>query len=162
MQHTEHSVTIDAPVHVVWEIVKDAEGYARIFPPTKKVEILEQSDVHEVIRLLVEVDGNDHTWVSRREIDFPGRVISFHQIEPVPMLSQMGGEWRVFELDGDQTQLVLTHDYALREAVDGLVAGVFAPQEAARLVEVGVERNSLADLGAVKTAAETRHGGAKP
>ena len=42
MHHTEHAITIDAPLDAVYEILADVEGYARLFPPTQSVEILEE------------------------------------------------------------------------------------------------------------------------
>jgi len=66
----------------------------------------------------------------------------------------MGGEWRASAGPGGLTELVLTHDFEVRAAVDGKVAGRFEPEEADRLLCAAVERNSVADLGAVKQAAE--------
>ncbi|WP_158852613.1 aromatase/cyclase [Saccharothrix deserti] len=154
MHHTEHTVTVDAPVEVVWPVLVDVEGYARIFPPTEKVTILEESPEHQIARLVVDVNGVIQSWVSRRDIDVNRRVIAYRQLENAPMMGYMGGEWRALPLGDDKTQLVLTHDFKPREPVDGKVAGKYTYEEADEMIKAAVERNSVADLGAVKIEAE--------
>ncbi|WP_188316523.1 aromatase/cyclase [Solihabitans fulvus] len=154
MHHTEHTVTVDAPVDVVWPVLVDVEGYARIFPPTQQVTILEESPEHQIARLVVDVNGVIQTWVSRRDIDVQRKVIGYRQLEHAPMMGHMGGEWRALALGEDRTQLVLTHDFKPREPVDGKVAGTYTYEEADEMIKAAVERNSVADLGAVKIEAE--------
>jgi hypothetical protein len=68
----------------------------------------------------------------------------------------MGGEWRCFPLGKGQTQLVITHDFAPRKAVDGLVLGQYTSEQVEEMLCGAVERNSVADLAAVKQEAEGR------
>ncbi|MFF0384961.1 aromatase/cyclase [Streptomyces sp. NPDC004286] len=154
--HAEHTVTVDAPVDLVWDVLVDVEGYSRIFPPTREVNLLEESEAHQVARLHVDVGGEIQSWVSRRDIDRRRHVIAYRQLETAPIVGRMGGEWRALPLDADHTQLVLTHDFAAREPVDGKVAGRFTFEEADAMLRAAVERNSVADLNAVKTEAEHR------
>ncbi|MCF3175865.1 aromatase/cyclase [Streptomyces sioyaensis] len=154
MHHTEHTVTVDAPAAVVWEVLVDVEGYARIFPPTQEVVILEESPEHQIARLTVDVNGEMQSWVSRRDIDSTRKVIAYRQLENAPMMGYMGGEWRALSLDEKTTQLVLTHDFKPRDPVNGKVAGKFTHAEADEMIKAAVERNSVADLGAVKEQAE--------
>jgi aromatase len=154
MRHAEHTMTVDAPVDVVWQVLVDVEGYARIFPPTQEVTIVEQGPAYQIVRLLVDVNGELNSWVSRRDIDADLRVITYRQLETAPIVGSMGGQWRAFAFGPDCTQLVLTHDYRVREAVDGKVAGRFTHEEADALLHAAVERNSVADLGAVKEESE--------
>nr|WP_167476513.1 aromatase/cyclase [Nocardia arthritidis] len=156
MRHTEHTVTVDAPLEVVWEILVDVEGYARIFPPTRAVEILEESPKHQIARLTVDVNGEVQSWVSRRDIDVTRRIISYRQLENAPLMGYMGGDWRALSIDESRTQLVLTHDFEPREPIDGKVDGRFTYEEVDELLQTAVERNSAADLGAVKEFAEKR------
>jgi aromatase len=157
MHHTEHTVTVAAPVDVVWNVLVDVEGYARIFPPTQDVTILEESPEHQIARLVVDVSGEIQSWVSRRDIDVRRHVISYRQLENAPLMGHMGGDWRALAIDEETTQLVLTHDFKPKDPVDGKVAGRFSYQEADELIKAAVERNSVADLGAVKTESERRH-----
>ncbi|MCX4867423.1 aromatase/cyclase [Streptomyces sp. NBC_00257] len=154
LHHAEHTVTVHAPVAVVWDILLDVEGYARIFPPTQDVKLLEESPTHQIARLVVDVNGETNSWISRRDIDADNRVITYRQLEHAPIVGHMGGQWRALPLGDDTTQLVLTHEFRAREAVDGKVAGKLTPQEADAALRAVVERNSVADLGAVKTTAE--------
>ncbi|MEV4217504.1 MULTISPECIES: aromatase/cyclase [unclassified Nonomuraea] len=160
MPYAEHTVTVDAPVSVVWDLLVDVEGYARIFPPTQEVTILEGDDTYQIARFLVDVGGELATWVSRRDIDAGRRVIAYRQLETAPIVGRMGGEWRAFPFGEDRTQLVLTHDFEAREPVGGKVAGRFTPEEADTMLRAAVERNSVADLGAVKSEAERLAAGA--
>ncbi|MFD7710437.1 aromatase/cyclase [Streptomyces sp. NPDC059785] len=154
MHHTEHTVTVDAPAATVWDVLVDVEGYARIFPPTEEVRMLEESPKHQIARLTVDVNGEAQSWISRRDIDTDRRVIAYRQLENAPMMGYMGGEWRALPIDESTTQLVLTHDFEPRDAVEGLVAGKFTYDEADAMIKAAVERNSVADLGAVKEEAE--------
>jgi len=154
--HAEHTVTVDAPLNLVWDVLVDVKGYSRIFPPTREVNLLEESATHQVARLHVDVGGEEQSWVSRRDIDPQQHVIAYRQLETAPIVGRMGGDWRAFPLGAGRTQLVLTHDFAAREPVDGKVAGRFSFEEADAMLRAAVERNSVADLNAVKTEAEGR------
>ncbi|GGZ97211.1 aromatase/cyclase [Streptomyces echinoruber] len=154
--HAEHTVTVEAPVDLVWGVLVDVEGYSRIFPPTREVHLLEESPTHQVARLHVDVGGEVQSWVSRRDIDPQRHVIAYRQLETAPIVERMGGEWRAFPLDAGRTQLVLTHDFAARQPVDGKAAGRFSLEEADAMLQAAVERNSVADLNAVKSEAERR------
>ena len=157
MHHTEHAITIDAPLDEVYDVLADVEGYARLFPPTQSVEILEQGDGYQIARLVVDVSGEIQSWVTRRDLDADRKVIAYRQLETAALVGHMGGEWRAYELDERRTQLVLTHDFVARDAGDdGKVAGRFTPDEAAELLQAAVERNSHDDLAAVKGEAERR------
>nr|AAG30197.1 cyclase [Streptomyces sp. R1128] len=157
MRHVEHTVTVAAPADLVWEVLADVLGYADIFPPTEKVEILEEGQGYQVVRLHVDVAGEINTWTSRRDLDPARRVIAYRQLETAPIVGHMSGEWRAFTLDAERTQLVLTHDFVTRAAGDdGLVAGKLTPDEAREMLEAVVERNSVADLNAVLGEAERR------
>ena len=60
----------------------------------------------------------------------------------------MGG---AFPLDGDHTQLVITHDFAARPT-----DAVPSQEKATELLRAAVENNSHADLDAVRKEAERR------
>lgn len=156
MRHEEHTVTVAAPLDVVWQILLDVEGYGSIFPPTQHVDLLEFGDDYQIARLFVEVNGELNSWTSRRDIDHARHIIAYRQLETAPIVGSMGGEWRAFVLTRSLTQLVLTHDYEVRAAVDGKVARRYDPAEAEQLLRAAVERNSVADLDAVKQEAERR------
>lgn len=156
MFHTEHCVTIDAPVQVVYDVLADVEGYANLFPPTQAVTMIEQGHDYQIAKLVVNVGGALQSWTTRRDLDTRYHIIRYHQLQTAPLMEAMGGEWRCFPLRGEQTQLVITHDFAPRTAVDGLILGQFTSEQAEKMVREAVEHNSVADLSAVKQESERR------
>jgi acyl carrier protein len=153
LQHTEHAISIGASVDTVYAILADLKGYERLFPPTRSVEILEEGFGYQIARLVVDVGGRLQSWVTRRDLDAQRALIRYRQIETAPLVGHMSGEWRCFPLGVSSTQLVLTHDFVVREPRNGTVAGLPVEQAEAAL-NGAVERNSHADLAAVKAEAE--------
>jgi aromatase len=151
MFHTEHTVTVEAPADVVFAVLADIEGYANLFPPTQESTILEESETHQIARLVVDVSGQIQSWVTRRDIDRERRVIAYRQLENAPMIEFMGGEWRALPLDEKRTQLVITHDFAARPT-----EAVPSQEKATELLRAAVDRNSDADLDAVRKESERR------
>jgi len=153
LQHTEHAISIEASVDRVYGILADLKGYERLFPPTQSVEILDEGSGYQVGRLVVDVGGRLQSWVTRRELDAQRALIRYRQIETAPLIGHMSGEWRCFPLGVSSTQLVLTHDFVVREPLNGSVAGLPVKQ-AEDALNGAVERNSHVDLAAVKAEAE--------
>lgn len=151
MIHTEHTVTVAAPADVVYVVLADIERYAELFPPTRGSVLLEESETHQIARLTVDVSGQLQSWVTRRDLDRERRVIAYRQLENAPMIKFMGGEWRALPLGDDRTQLVITHDFAAR-ATDA----VPSEETASELLAAAVDRNSHADLDAVRKESERR------
>ncbi|MEV6823632.1 aromatase/cyclase [Amycolatopsis sp. NPDC051102] len=151
MFHTEHTVTVEAPADVVFAVLADIEGYANLFPPTRESTLLEESETHQIARLVVDVSGQVQSWVTRRDIDREHRVIAYRQLENAPMIEFMGGEWRALPLDEERTQLVITHDFAARPT-----EAVPSQEKATELLRAAVDRNSDADLDAVRKESERR------
>lgn len=151
MFHTEHTVTVEAPADVVYAVLADIEGYADLFPPTRESTILEESETHQIARLVVDVSGQIQSWVSRRDLDRKRRTIAYRQLENAPMIEFMGGEWRALPLGDERTQLVITHDFAARPT-----EAVPSAERATELLQAAVERNSHADLDAVRKESERR------
>jgi aromatase len=151
MYHTEHTVTVEADPDDVYAVLADVEGYADLFPPTESVTMMEESDTHQIARLVVDVSGQRQSWVTRRDLDRERRTISYRQLETASMVESMGGEWRALPLAKNRTQLVLTHDFAARpnDKVPTL-------EQATELLKAAVERNSHADLAAVQRESEKR------
>ena len=157
MQHTEHAITIAAPQPIVWQVLADIEGYANLFPPTQSATLLEQGDNYQIAELVVDVSGQVQSWTTRRDLDPELGVIAYRQLQTAPLVEYMGGQWRAFPFGPDRTQLVLTHDFAARqESQDGKVAGQYTHAEACDLLAAAVERNSVADLAAVRDESERR------
>lgn len=151
MFHTEHTVTVEAPADVVYAVLADVEGYADLFPPTESVTMLEETESYQIARLVVDVSGQLQSWVSRRDLYPERRTIAYRQLENAAMVEYMGGEWRALPLDESRTQLIITHDFAARPT-----EAVPSQEKATELLQAAVERNSHADLDAVRKEAEKR------
>lgn len=151
MFHTEHTVTVEAPADTVFAVLADIENYANLFPPTQESTILEESETHQIARLTVNVSGQIQSWVTRRDLDRQRRVIAYRQLENAAMIEFMGGEWRALPLDEGRTQLVITHDFAARPT-----EAVPSQEKATELLRAAVDRNSDADLDAVRKESERR------
>lgn len=149
MYHTEHTVTVEAPADVVYAVLADISRYSELFPPTQASTILEESENHQIARLVVDVSGQTQSWVTRRNLDRTHRTIAYRQLENAAMIAYMGGEWRALPLDDKRTQLVITHDFAARPT-----EAVPSRDKATELLRAAVERNSHADLDAVRMESE--------
>ncbi|MEU5974728.1 aromatase/cyclase [Streptomyces sp. NPDC047315] len=161
-QHTEHTVTAQAPQSVVWEVLTDIENYPNLFGATKSAVVTERGEGYEIARLEVDVSGQLQAWTTRRDLNPELGVVAYRQLETAPLVEHMSGEWRALPYGPDRTQVVLTHDFAARqEGADGKVAGEFTHAEAHRMLSEAVERNSTAHLAAVRDEAERRAARAK-
>ncbi|MBB2910432.1 aromatase/bifunctional aromatase (cyclase/dehydratase) [Streptosporangium becharense] len=144
LHETEHSVVVDAPPKVVFDLVADVTLWPRIFPPTIHVEHLDRDASQETIRLWATANGQVKTWTSRRTLDPAGTRVGFRQQVSQPPVAAMGGEWIIEPLGPGQVRVRLTHDY---RAVDD-------DPEAVAWIAAAVDRNSGAELEALKRAAE--------
>ena len=143
-QHTEHSITVDAPARSVYDLIADVTRWPAFFTPTVHARVLEHRDGRERIQLWAYANGEVRTWTSRRELD-PDRLrVDFRQEVSSAPVAAMGGQWRMEPLDEERTRLVLTHDY---RAVDDDPAGE-------EWIARAVDRNSQSELAGVKKIAE--------
>lgn len=140
----EHRITVSAPPGLVYSLIADVGQWPRIFPPTVHVEYLERSGTEERIRLWATANGEVKTWTSRRSLDPGARRIEFRQEVSQPPVASMGGVWVIESRPGSGCVVRLSHDY---RAVDDDPAGL-------AWIEQAVDRNSEAELAALKATAE--------
>ncbi|MFI6442586.1 SRPBCC family protein [Streptomyces sp. NPDC050759] len=146
VRHTEHEITVDAPADTVYRLIHAATDWPAVFPPTVHVEELERDESHERLRIWATANGEVKNWTSRRDFDPEARRIDFRQEKSSAPVASMGGAWIVEPLSGTRTRVRLLHDYT---AVDD------AP-DAVSWIAQAVDRNSGAELRALKEAAELR------
>ncbi|MEU3353826.1 SRPBCC family protein [Streptomyces sp. NPDC037389] len=149
VRKTEHTVTVAAPAGTVFGLIENVADWPHVFPPTLHVEHLERGGAEERIRIWATANEEVKDWTSRRTPDRAGLRIRFRQEVSRHPVAAMGGEWRVEPLPGGGCRVRLTHDF--RAVDDG-------PEHLA-WIERAVDRNSEAELAALKAAAE-RPGGA--
>ncbi|WP_156724673.1 aromatase/cyclase [Streptomyces apocyni] len=144
---TEHAITVAAPPAAVYDLVADVSGWPQVFGPTVHVEVLEEapeSGGEQLLRIWAMANEQVRTWTSRRVLDPASHTITFRQVVSAAPVASMGGEWRIEEHDDGRTRVTLLHDY---RAIDDDPA-------AEQLIEQAVDRNSRAELTALKNAAE--------
>lgn len=146
--HTEHRIEVAAPVDTVYDLIADVTGWPRIFGPTIHSEQLESNGRTERIRLWATANGSIKTWVSRRELDHDGKRVAFRQEVSQSPVASMSGEWILEPLPDGGTSVLLTHDYT---AVDDV-------PDAHDWIAKAVDRNSTAEMAALKNAAEAAAG----
>lgn len=140
----EHRITVEAPAHTVFGLIADVEAWPRVFPPTVHVDVLERTAGEERIRIWATANAAVKTWTSRRVLDSEGLRVSFRQEVSQPPVAAMGGEWIIEPLSESRALVRLTHDF---RAVDDDPEGV-------EWITRAVDRNSDAELGALRRAAE--------
>ncbi|MGW6360749.1 aromatase/cyclase [Streptomyces sp. NPDC055092] len=143
----EHSITVAASAATVYALVADVAEWPQVFGPTVHVEVLEEAPAEggeQLLRIWAVAGDKVRTWTSRRVLDPVARTITFRQVVTAHPVAEMGGEWRVRELEDGTTRVTLLHDY---RAVNGDPA-------AEELIEQAVDRNSRAELLALKNTAE--------
>ncbi|NGO43916.1 aromatase/cyclase [Streptomyces ureilyticus] len=144
---TEHSVTVAAPPDTVYDLIADVSAWPQVFGPTVHVEVLEEAPEdggEQLLRIWAIAHEQVRTWTSRRVLDPAARTITFRQVVSAAPVAAMGGAWHMRPTDDGSTRVVLLHDF---RAVDDDPA-------AEELIEGAVDRNSRAELAALKTAAE--------
>ncbi|GHE66422.1 aromatase/cyclase [Streptomyces thermocarboxydus] len=146
-RQVEHEITVGAPAAAVYRLIADVENWPRIFPPTIYVDHVERSAGEERIRIWATANGEAKNWTSRRTLDPDGLRITFRQEVSAPPVAAMGGAWVIEPLSDDSARIRLLHDY---RAVDDDPAGL-------RWIDEAVDRNSRAELAALKTNVELAH-----
>ncbi|HET7014174.1 MAG TPA: aromatase/cyclase [Streptosporangiaceae bacterium] len=146
-REVEHEITVRAPAGELYQFIADVENWPRLFPPTVHVECLERSDNSERIQIWATANGEAKTWTSRRVLDPDRHRVGFRQEKSQPPVGAMGGTW-IIEPDTDgqdaKSRVRLLHNY---RAVDD------DPDHLA-WIDSAVDRNSQAELGALKAGAE--------
>ncbi|MFE7314485.1 aromatase/cyclase [Streptomyces sp. NPDC057555] len=149
VRHTEHRIEVAAGPDAVYEVVADVTRWPRVFGPTIHAEQLERTPHHERIRLWATANGEVKTWTSRREFAPTQRTVTFHQEVSQSPVASMRGDWIIEPLADGRTSVLLTHDYT---AVDDV-------PDAEEWIARAVDRNSGAELAALKSAVEAAAGG---
>jgi aromatase len=139
-----HTVFVAAPAPAVFDLIADAARWPYLLAPVVHVEPLLGGSTHERLRLWTVSNGAVGSWTSRRRLDRENLRIRFQQERPPQAVASMAGEWVFVPLPGNATSVVLLHEFQ--------ATGEDAANTA--LIKQTVDRNSTAELAAVKSAAE--------
>lgn len=143
---TEHRATIAAPAGVVYDLLADVSGWPHLFGPTVHAERVSGNDSRERVRLWALANGEVRGWVSGRELDRAALRITFRQEISQAPVAAMGGTWRIVPEPDGTCAVELLHDFA----------AVGDDPEGVDWIERAVDRNSRAELAALKAGAESR------
>ncbi len=140
----EHEITVHAKATDVYRMLAEVENWPRVFPPSVYVDYLERSENEERIRIWATANGEAKNWISRRVLNPKDLTIKFWQEVSSPPVAEMNGAWILEPVSGEQTRLVLKHEY---RAIDDDPEGM-------AWIDKAVDTNSRAELPALKTAVE--------
>lgn len=143
-RQVEHEIKVLAPAEAVYQIIAEVADWPQIFPPTVHVEYLERGEEQERIQIWATANGEAKTWTSLRVLDSKALRIEFRQEVSQPPVGAMGGTWVVEPISDGESLVRLLHDY---RAVDG-------DPKKLEWINMAVDRNSRAELVALKTNAE--------
>lgn len=145
-----HEIVVRAPAPRVYQLIAEVENWPRIFPPTIHVEHVERSAEQERIRIWATANGEVKAWTSHRTLDPAGWRIDFRQEVSSPPVAAMGGAWILEPVDDHTCRVVLLHDYRAEND----------DPEKLEWISRAVDRNSDAELAALKVSVETLTGAA--
>jgi aromatase len=143
-REVEHEITVAAPAPVVYHLIADVQNWPRVFPPTIHAERVDGTPAQERIRIWATANGEPKNWTSRRTLDAEGLRIAFRQEVSSPPVAAMGGTWVLEPLADDRCRVRLLHDYRAVDDDPGKLAWI----------DQAVDRNSQAELAALKASAE--------
>jgi aromatase len=145
---TVHEVTVDAPAELVYALIADVTRWPYVFPPTVYAEEAERDGQRQRIRIWATANDEVKTWTSGRILDPAALRVQFRQEVSQHPVAAMGGTWSLSRHGPDRTAVRLDHDF---RAVGDDPAHISWIRQA-------IDRNSTAELGALKATAEAGEG----
>ncbi|WP_409493528.1 aromatase/cyclase [Amycolatopsis sp. cmx-11-12] len=143
-REAQHEILVSAAADTVYQLIADVRNWPRLFPPTVHADRLEHTGSDERIQIWATANGEAKTWTSRRRLDPAALRVEFRQERSQPPVAEMGGTWLVEPRSATECRVRLLHDY--RAADDDPVKLDW--------IERAVDRNSTAELAALKVNAE--------
>jgi aromatase len=143
-REVKHEIKVRAPAGAVYQIIAEVANWPQIFPPSVHVEYIERDEDQELIQIWATANGEAKTWTSRRVLDPKVLRIQFRQQVSQPPVGAMAGTWVIEPISEGESLVRLQHDY---RAVD-------SDPRKLEWIDMAVDRNSRAELAALKANAE--------
>ncbi|MFE2734020.1 SRPBCC family protein [Streptomyces sp. NPDC059349] len=142
--HTENSITIDAPLDLVWDITNDIENWPQLFSEYASLEVLSREGDTTTFRLTMHPDDNGKvwSWVSERTMDRAKRTVRARRVETGPF-AHMDIRWDYTETP-DGTRMDWVQDFAMKPE---------APVDDAWMTD-NINRNSVTQMGLIRDQIE--------
>lgn len=112
--HTENSITIDAPLDLVWDITNAIENWPQLFSEYASLEVLSRDGDTTKFRLTMHPDENGKvwSWVSERTVDRARRTVRARRVETGPF-DHMNIRWE-YEETPEGTHMHWVQDFAMK------------------------------------------------
>ncbi|MEU6660201.1 SRPBCC family protein [Streptomyces sp. NPDC046821] len=142
--HTENSITIDAPLDLVWEITNDIENWPQLFSEYAALEVLSREGDTTTFRLTMHPDDNGKvwSWVSERTMNRAERTVRARRVETGPF-AHMDIRWDYTETP-EGTRMDWKQDFAMKPE---------APVDDAWMTE-NINRNSVTQMALIRDRIE--------
>lgn len=144
MNETEHRCLVAASAAQLYDLVADVTRWPAVFDPTVHVQHLQHGQGEERFRIWAVLNGAVKSWTSHRLLDPEARSVRFEQEVSQAPIASMGGEWRLLPVSDDRTEVVLLHHFSTTSD----------DAETVKWVDQAVDRNSEAELAALRAVAE--------
>jgi len=139
VRSAEHTTDLDAPAERAYRLIADVTCWPVLFAPCLAATVLSSDGKSERVQLWALAGAQVRSWTSTRELDAQALRVDFRQESPTPPVAAMSGHWRF-----EPGRLVLGHEWV----------GTTGSREEDDLIGTVLERNSTAEIGAVKSWAE--------
>ncbi|MFF7365867.1 SRPBCC family protein [Streptomyces sp. NPDC008125] len=149
VHEVEHRAKVAAPAELVYRLLADVTHWPRLFPSIVHMERFADDGTNERVGVWLTTGDKVFSWVALR-VPRPGELrVDYRQETTQPPVADMGGSWIVEPLSAGECLVRLLHDYRP------------AATEPATLAFIArtLERNSTAELAALKDAAEREAAG---
>jgi len=122
--HTDNSITINAPLDLVWDMTNDVESWPDLFSEYASAEILHRTGDTVRFRLTMHPDENGAvwSWVSERTADRASRTVSAHRVETGPF-AYMRIRW-TYDETPDGTRMRWIQDFRMKPGAPVDTAGM--------------------------------------
>ncbi|MFJ1969660.1 SRPBCC family protein [Streptomyces sp. NPDC087903] len=112
--HTENSITVDAPLDLVWDMTNDIENWPQLFTEYASLEVLSREGDSTTFRLTMHPDDNGKvwSWVSERTVDRRNRTVRARRVETGPF-AHMNIVWEYTQLP-DGVRMRWVQDFAMK------------------------------------------------
>ena len=140
---TVHQISVEADPESVYRLIADVGGWPHVFGPTIHVDLLLEEGDAQLLRIWATAGDGVYDWTSRRTLDPQLRTIAFQQIVSRPPVAAMSGQWIIDEA-APGSRVTLTHRFS----------AIGDDPDAVAWIQKAVDRNSEAELAALKRAAE--------
>lgn len=145
---TENSVTVDAPMDLVWRMTNDVANWTGLFTEYAEAEVLGETDGVIRFRLTMHPDeqGRVWSWVSERTPDEATRTVSSKRVETGPF-EFMYLFWEYLDAPGGGVTMRWSQEFAMKPT---------APVDDAGMAE-RINRNTPIQMRIVKQRIEAVH-----